>query len=72
MWAEILSYILMVCGGFLGGVAVVIYRTKKYRVIHDLIGLFSCLLVSALMVIGGIIISRENAKNAVIVVEQID
>ena len=60
MLQSLLGYVLIVTGGVLWGVGITIYWGKKCRVIHDLLGLISCLIVVVLMIMCGIDMVEEN------------
>ena len=60
MWQSLLGYVLIVAGSVLWGIAITIYWGKKCRVIQDLMGLISCLIVAVLMIMCGIDKVEEN------------
>ena len=60
MWQSLLGYVLIVAGSVLWGIGITIYWSKKCRVIHDLLGLISCLIVSVIMIMCGIDNVEEN------------
>ena len=78
MWQSLLGYVLIVIGSVLWGIGITIYWSKKSRVIHDLLGLISCLIVSVLMIMCGIDNVEENQSKTEtdtynpVIVEQLD
>ena len=67
MFTEILAYSLIILGGCLWGIAITIYWGRKCRVIHDLIGLIFTFIVSAMLIMIGIEMCRENANKEVVI-----